>query len=218
MKLEDVKLYRITHIENIPHILQHGITHKSSPNANPQFLPIGDLSLIDARNKRIVEVNNGYLPDTTTSTIVLGNLTPFYFGIKMPMLYVIQSGGNFVQNPTPATEIIYLVCQLFEVINLSATYYFTDGHAIDKLTCIYDSSRILDLPELVDWNAVKSAFWGGSDNLNVKRKKQAELLIAGDIPPKLITKFGCFNSDAQQKLEEMGIAKSRIKVVPSAYY
>ncbi len=34
MELGKISVYRMTHIENIPHILQFGITHKSSPNAN----------------------------------------------------------------------------------------------------------------------------------------------------------------------------------------
>lgn len=36
----------MTHIKNIPHILKYGITHKNSPNANPYYEEIGDISLI----------------------------------------------------------------------------------------------------------------------------------------------------------------------------
>jgi hypothetical protein len=39
--LSKTYLFRMTHIENIPHILRHGITHFSSHNANPDFVPIG---------------------------------------------------------------------------------------------------------------------------------------------------------------------------------
>ena len=49
----------MTHIENIPHILQNGITHTTSEYANPDFVPIGDSSLITTRNNFIL--NNGYL-------------------------------------------------------------------------------------------------------------------------------------------------------------
>ena len=48
--LNKIYLYRMIHIQNIPHILQHGITHSYSPNANPDFVPIGDGSLIAHRN------------------------------------------------------------------------------------------------------------------------------------------------------------------------
>lgn len=59
MELEQIKIYRMTHIENIPHILKFGITHKNSPNANPNFIAIGDLSLIDNRNAKEVRIDNG---------------------------------------------------------------------------------------------------------------------------------------------------------------
>ena len=42
-------IYRMTHIDNIPHILQYGITHKSSPNSNPCYKTIGDIDIINKR-------------------------------------------------------------------------------------------------------------------------------------------------------------------------
>jgi hypothetical protein len=45
-----IYLYRMIHVDNIPHILQHGITHSTSANANPNFVPIGDGGLIATRN------------------------------------------------------------------------------------------------------------------------------------------------------------------------
>jgi len=59
VELNNVKIYRITHIENIPHILQYGITHKDSQNKNPDYKNIGDLSLINTRNKKTVSIDNG---------------------------------------------------------------------------------------------------------------------------------------------------------------
>ena len=84
----------MTHIENIPHILQYGITHSSSSNANPDFKPIGDSSLISTRNDFVL--NNGRY---------LGEYIPFYFAVRTPMLYVIQHGFNMVA-PTKAEDIV----------------------------------------------------------------------------------------------------------------
>jgi hypothetical protein len=39
-------LYRMIHIENIPHILENGITHRNSTHANSNFIPMGDSSTI----------------------------------------------------------------------------------------------------------------------------------------------------------------------------
>lgn len=219
MVLEKIKLYRMTHIDNVPHILEHGITHRASENANPNFLTIGDVSLINTRCSKTVFIDNGDLMgDGDYPSIVLGQFIPFYFGIKMPMLYVIQFGGNFVQSATPPKDIVYLVCPLKNIIESGIEYYFSDGHATDSLTTFYDKSQIESLPEIVSWESVTARYWGGQENLNVKRKKQAEFLVAEDLSPNFIIGFACYNVEAKQRLIGMGIAENKIKVVPSAYY
>lgn len=52
MSKTNIVAYRMTHLENIPHILANGITHKNSPNRNPHYRNIGDLSLIDNRSQK----------------------------------------------------------------------------------------------------------------------------------------------------------------------
>ncbi len=219
MELNNVKIYRITHIENIPHILEHGITHKNSPNKNPNYNNIGDISLIDTRNRKVVRVDNGeYNLIDGVTTITLGDFIPFYFGIRMPMLYVSQHGGNFVEKPTPSEDLIYLVCPLSKVILNERKIYFTDGHATDILTTFYDNTKLNDLINLIDWTAIKSSYWGGSENLNLKRKKQAEFLVSGDLSPDYVFGFGCYNENTKNKLIAMGITENKIKAIPQAYY
>jgi len=219
VELNKVILYRITHIENIPHILQCGITHKDSINKNPVYKNIGDLSLIDTRSKKKVNIDNGeFNPDNGMETIPLGDFIPFYFGIKMPMLYVAQHGGNFVERATSPTDIIYLGCSVSKIISSKLNFYFSDGHATDMLTSFYDKSKINELVNLVDWEAVRSSYWGGAENLNIKRKKQAEFLVSGDLSPDFIIAFGCYNEKSKDKLISLGVASEKIKVIPQAYY
>ena len=217
MDLENIILYRITHIENIPHILQFGITHRDSINKNPTFKNIGDLSLIDTRSKKQVSIDNGELNNNLTS-ITLGDFIPFYFGAKMPMLYVAQHGGNFVEKATSPSEIIYLGCALYKIVYSELNFYFSDGHATDMLTSFYDKSKINDLVNIVDWEAIKTSYWGGVENLNVKRKKQAEFLVSGDLPPDFLTAFGCYNENAKEKLISFGVNKDKIKIIKNSYY
>lgn len=180
---------------------------------------IGDLKLIDTRSRKKVIVDNGEFHfNNNLVTISLGDFIPFYFGVKMPMLYVAQHGGNFVESATSPIDIIYLGCAVREIISSKHNFYFTDGHATDNLTVFYDKSKIDDLVNIIDWDAVKSSYWGGSENLNVKRKKQAEFLVSGDLSPKFITAFGCYNDDAKNKLISFGIANHMIKIIPKAYY
>ena len=82
MELNNVILYRITHIENIPHILRYGITHKDSINNNPDYKNIGDLSLIETRSKKKVNIDNGeFNPNNVIVSITLGDFISFNFGI-----------------------------------------------------------------------------------------------------------------------------------------
>ena len=115
-------LFRMTHIENIPHMLQNGITHSTSANANSNFVPIGDSSLITSRNDFLL--NNGRR---------LGEYIPFYFGKRTPMLYVVQNGFNMVA-PTPAENIVYCVSSVQKIIDLQLDFVFTDGHAVDSFS------------------------------------------------------------------------------------
>ncbi len=219
MDLAEIKVYRMTHIDNIEHILRHGITHRNSPNHNPNYIAIGDISLISTRDAKHISVDNGdFLDLDASSTITLGDFIPFYFGVKMPMLYVIQNGGNFVLKSTPASKIVYMVCSITRIIQHHEDYYFSDGHATDNLTSFYDKSKITDLAEIIDWNAVRASYWGGQDNLNIKRKKQAEFLVSGDVASEHIIGFGCYNDNSKNELINLGIKESKIKVIPHAYY
>ncbi len=59
MPIDKIRLFRMTHIDNIPFILDNGITHRNSVNANPDYISIGDVSLIGTRNNKSVSITNG---------------------------------------------------------------------------------------------------------------------------------------------------------------
>ena len=217
MDLTKTFVYRITHIDNISHVLRYGITHRNSPNSNPDYRAIGDASLIDTRSHRHVRVNNGRI-NSPHRTILLGDFIPFYFGVRMPMLYVIQRGGNFVPEAVTPSEIVYMACPISMLVERQSEYYYTNGHATESCTSIFDSSCMDDLATNVDWSAVRTRYWGGSDNLMVKARKQAEFLVRDDVSPECITSFACYDRTAKRKLIRMGIDESRIKVLPEAYY
>jgi len=218
MELNRINIYRLTHIKNISHVLEYGITHKNSINNNTNYIPIGDISLINTRNNKSVSVDNGDFLSQNSPSIVLGDYIPFYFGIKMPMLYVAQQGGNFVMQATQPKDIIYIACSLEKIINSEIEYFFSDGHATDNLTTFYDSSSVNELPNIIDWNSVKAPFWGGQENLNIKRKKQAELLISSDLPPEFIIGYVCYSQEAKEQLIKIGVDENLIKIIPNAYF
>ena len=215
MTLSEINIYKIFHIENIPHILANGITHKSSPNVNPDFIAIGDTSMIAHRNESQANVTNG--TNNIIESITPGDFTPFYFGVRMPMLYVVQRGGNLVKRATKRENIVYVACSVQAIVDSNLLYYFSDGHAASALSNFYNKTKINQLPQIVDWDSVKKSYWGGHENQDVKRKKQAEFLVKGDIPRDFIIGFGCYHDAAKQKLIKFGI-NNPIKVIPKAYY
>lgn len=76
--LNKVYLYRMTHIENIPHILKYGITHPESKFTNQNYIGIGDQSIIETRKDKVL------IEDKK-----IGDFIPFYFAYRTPMLLVI---------------------------------------------------------------------------------------------------------------------------------
>lgn len=205
VELKKKFLYRMTHIENIPHIINFGITHSSSANANPNFVPIGDGSLISRRSNFILQ--NG---------IRLGDYIPFYLGARTPMLYVIQKGFNMVA-PTSAENIVYCVTTIKKIIDLNLDFVFTDGHAVDSFTTLYESDNIENIEELLDWNAIRAVYWKDENDLDKKRRKEAEFLVKGDIDFSAIIGFGVFNQKAKDRLITLGVNEDRI-IIKSGYY
>jgi hypothetical protein len=56
---KDALIFRVTHRDNLPWILDHGLHAKSSNVLDPNFRRIGDLDLIDKRSTRRVRVGQG---------------------------------------------------------------------------------------------------------------------------------------------------------------
>ena len=214
MKPEKIYLYRITHIRNIPHILRYGITHARSIHANPQYHSIGDPCVIDKRKDYEVPVTNGR--KHILKKIILGEFIPFYFGVRMPMLYVIQHGLNCVSRPVSPSEIVYLGLSLKHILKNGREFYFSDGHALDKFTTFYNAEKVNELPSIIDWKAVNSKWW--ADDVELKRKKQAEFLLKGDVPPAWISGFACFDATVKEKLLSFGIKDEKIKIFPGGYF
>ena len=143
----------MVHIDNMAHVLANGLVHWGSPKASQSYRPIGDGTLINARKTRSVPVEGH------TSTINLSEYIPFYFGVRMPMLYVIQHGYNFVSQPIKADDIVYCVVRISTLKQMGVPFYFSDGHAFDYMTRFYSQEHIDQVSQLVDAHAVWSNYY-----------------------------------------------------------
>ncbi len=204
--LNKTYLFRMTHIKNIPHIIQYGITHSNSANKNPNFVPIGDVSLITTRNNTIL--NNGRR---------LGEYIPFYFGVRTPMLYVVQKGFNMVA-PTPAEDIVYCVTSVQKIIDQKLDFIFSNGHAVDSFTSQFTSEDIDNLNNILDWNAIKAKYWRDDTDLDLKRRKEAEFLVSGDISIHAILGYLVYNQNSKDKIINFGVNAEKVHIKSEFYF
>lgn len=196
----------MTHIANVPHILLHGITHRTSANANPNFTPVGDPTLISTRNAFVLE--NGR---------TLGEYIPFYFGPRMPMLYVIHHGLNGVEK-LPPSEIVYCVTSVASVLETGLDIVFTNGHGVDKFSSQYSAGDVNNIENILDMNAIKAKYWKVDDDLDLKRRKEAEFLLAADLPFEAVLGFLVYNETAKNRLLQFGAADNKIHINANAYF
>lgn len=192
--------YRMTHIDNIQNIMQEGIVLATSLNANPNFVSIGDITAIETRKEK--KLSDGSK---------IGDYIPFYFGPRTPMLYVIQKGFNGVKKRR-AEEIVYCVIDIDDIVRDGLDCVFTDGHALDNFTTVYPGDRLCEVNSILDYDILYARQWGDLDD--VRRRKQAELLLKNDLPSQYLKFFLVYNEWARQKLISDGIPEKMI-VIPN---
>jgi len=180
-----VWIFRMVHISNLEYVLTHGIHTRNHPNADPNYINIGDTELISKRSTWPVKID--------PPGGMLGDYVPFYFGGHSPMLLKIKTGHGGVKMRSQS-EIVFLCCKLDVTTTECAEWCFTDGHAITKITNYYT-----DLNDLsnVHWDCVKLRYWNPIDNnLDRERRKQAEFLVKHEVPPKCIGGIIVFDQPA----------------------
>lgn len=197
--------FRITHIDNIPHIVRNGIVKADSPLRDDNYVSIGDRQVIRVRTEMAVDDRR------------ISDYIPFYFGPRSPMLYVIQHGYNGVQRVEP-WNIVYCVIRLDDVVNNNIDCVFTNGHALSKITTFFPKERLDGIDELVKYDDVYSSQWDIETDIDLKRRKEAELLIKNDLPPQFIKGFVVYNEETKQKMMMMGIDENKVVVAPGYYF
>lgn len=145
-------IYHITHVENLPPIIQQGglFCPVSLNELNLSHLNIAYQSIQARRALKKVPI----LPFG-----VLHDYVPFYFAPRSPMLYTINR-GNVEGHKGGQTPIIHLVTSAEVVADEKLPFVFTDGHAIIAISNFYN-----DLGNLneIDWGLMKAKYWNDTD-------------------------------------------------------
>ncbi|NJL14150.1 MAG: DUF4433 domain-containing protein [Microscillaceae bacterium] len=135
----------------------------------------------------------------------------------MPMLYVVQNGFNMVTR-TPAENIVYCVSSVQKTIDLKLDFVFTDGHAVDGFSTQYTIEDIHNIDSIIDKNAIDSKYWRDENDLDKKRRKEAEFLVLGDIAPDGILGYLTYKENAKKRIIDFGADASRVVIKPEYYF
>lgn len=202
-------LYRITHINNLRYILEHGIYTRESEQFDPNYISIGDSSLINYRKNLIAcDPPGGKLSE----------FVPFYFGPRSPMLYQIALGYEDIEKH-PQENIVYIITSVDQIKQHKLSYFFTDGNARSETTSFFTYDN--DFAN-IDWVAVYSTYWKSDEtDLLRKQKKQSEFLIKEYVPVSCFDYIGVYNDNARQKVLDLLVDLEitlPIKVSPHKLY
>lgn len=169
LNAERALIFRITHRDNVPWILDHGLHAATSEVLDPNFRNIGNPELIDKRVKRAVTIGPGG---------TLADYIPFYFTPFSIMMFNIHTGYNVKH--VANEEIVILISSLHRVAELGIQFLFTDQHAY-PLAARYFTA--LDDLQSIDWELLnRKNFKHDPDDPGKKERYQAEALIWKALP------------------------------------
>lgn len=198
-------VFRMVHVDNIPHILQNGFVCRRLSAHNANYVPIADNIVLRRRDLELGK------------RIKVEDYIPFYFGPRQPMLYVIQNGYNGVEKRN-AEDIVYCVVRIDSLVADGVECVFTDGHALSKITTFYNGNQLGNINQIIKYSEVYSQFWNQDNDIDLKRRKEAELLVKYYLKTDYISGFVVYNEIVRQKLVACGIPEGKIAIRTDYYF
>jgi hypothetical protein len=200
---EKARIFRITHRDNVPWILENGLHARNGARSDPNFHPIGNREIIQKR---------AYHPVPAGPGGTLGDYIPFYFTPFSMMLLNIKTGYNGVPK-VPNEQIVILVSSLRRVAEMDIEFVFTDQHAIlgmaEHFTSLEDLGRI-------DWPILQGRdFIRDNNNLGKTDRYQAEALVWKHLPLEGILGICCYTEgvrdDIKARVDDLGLPVKILK-------
>ncbi|MDE6416544.1 MAG: DUF4433 domain-containing protein [Duncaniella sp.] len=109
--------------------------------------------------------------------------------------------------------------RLDDIISSNIECIFSNGHALSALTKFYDKDSLNDINNLIKYEDVYASKWNNNEyDIDIKRRKEAELLINDDVPLHLICGYIVYNDKAKNILKSLGITDNMIHVAPQYYF
>jgi hypothetical protein len=187
-------IFRITHRDNIPWMLDNGLHCRNSKIVDPKYVEIGNPELIEKRRRRIV-------PEPPGGT--LRDYVPFYFTPFSPMLLNIRTGHNGIRKHTN-DEIVIMVSSLHTLRKKSIPFLFTDRHA--NLKAAQFSSDLTQL-NWIDWPSLQRRDFKKDDSDKFERY-QAEALVHKHMPIDAVVGIVAHSDSVTSALKELCVKRS----------
>lgn len=181
-------IFRITHIANVPWILDHGLHCRNATCYDPGYREIGNQDLIGKRTLRAVPIPPGG---------TLSDYVPFYFTPYSPMLLNIKTGYNGMAK-TPMADIVILVSSLRRVAEAGIRFVFTDRHAYLQTASYFGTLNDLGR---IDWAILQARdFRRDPDDPGKFERYQAEALVHRHLPVSMLLGLVCHGSAQEVSL------------------
>ncbi len=188
---ERALIFRITHRNNLPWILGNGLHAGNSLRLDPNFVSIGNPSLISDRHHVGVPIP----PEG-----ILSDYIPFYFTPRSVMLLNIKTGYRGIQQRR-SDEIAILVCSLPKLRQDDVTFVFSDRHA--RLATAEFFGAAADLNR-IDWKILQNSDFSRDNNdLGKMERYQAETLVHRYLPTDSLLAIACYNSRERDRVDAL---------------
>jgi hypothetical protein len=202
-------IFRITHIANVPWILDHGLHCRKTAELDPNYVEIGHPELIQKRTHRQVPIPPGG---------VLSDFIPFYFTPHSPMLLNIKTGYQGLTQ-RKMSEIAILVSSLPALVRKGIAFIFTDRHAYLQLASFFSDLAQLDC---IPWESLRNRdFKHDPSDPGKFERYQAEALVHQYLPLTGLSGIIC-HGNAQQTALQAEVAKRgqslQVVVKPDCYF
>jgi hypothetical protein len=206
---ENGYIFRITHRDNLPWILENDVHCRSSDKQDPKFVNIGNPEVIEKRKTVAVSVE----PHGTLSDYVSFYFTPF-----SPMALNIKTGYNGIKQRNNE-EILILHTSISKLVVDKVTFIFADRNA--ALAAAKFSSDPRNLAWL-DWRSLQTRdFKKDYDNLEKFERYQAEALIHEMLPVSSLITVACYDKATLEEVtkirEKVGV-QVNIEMKPGWYF
>jgi O-acetyl-ADP-ribose deacetylase (regulator of RNase III) len=194
-KKPEVKgLYYITHIANLPSILERGIlAHRRVEEAGIPYTRIYDAAIVTNRGQK-----------TTPDGRSLWDFANLYFQVRNPMLYR-------VLHEKDASDIAVVGVHPSAVREAAA--FVSLGNAASAATEILPGAEGLDRISEI-WDVISSDWWNAVDGS--KRKIMAECLVPGSVSPERIHSIYVSSHGVAEKVKSMHLVRA-VPVIPEPH-